>query len=194
MELLVVCTGNICRSPTAEGLIRRGVAARGCRGVEVGSAGTWASAGERATAAARAVAAARGVDISAHRARPLEPGLLVAADLVLAMTSVHRREILALAPDVDAKLVLMKELAELGAPGGHPAEEGQSALEGLEKVLRAHRPRWRRALDLDDPMGMPYQVYERCFDEIERAVDALLDLICPRGSGPARTRSIGCDP
>ncbi len=79
----MVCTGNICRSPMAEGLLRQRFAARGKGLVE--SAGIAALAGRPADPLAVEVLAERGLDISPHRARQLTGEMILAADLVLVM-------------------------------------------------------------------------------------------------------------
>ncbi|MCA7921147.1 low molecular weight phosphotyrosine protein phosphatase [Burkholderia cenocepacia] len=87
-NILVVCTGNICRSPMAEGLLQSRLP-----GVSVFSAGTSALAGAPAHELAISVAAGAGVDISAHRAQQLTTALVRRADLVLTMDTVQKREI-----------------------------------------------------------------------------------------------------
>ena len=175
MKVLIVCTGNLCRSPMASAVLHRVLSERGCAGIEVASAGTWGDPGHNATSEACAVAADRGMDLTPHRSRALDRGELNGADLVIAMTSVHLREIEALDPESARKTLLLKELTELSfdePPSGDLAGRVQS-------VLAAKRPEWRRALDLDDPMGLPRASYERCLDEIERGVDALATVLCP---------------
>jgi protein-tyrosine-phosphatase len=162
----------------AEGLLRAGAAQRGCP-IEVSSVGTWAYPGHIATSEAVEVLRGRGIDLSEHRSRPLEPAALVEADVVVAMTSVHLREILQMAPDVRPKLVLMKELVEMALDGELP----DAAEARLERLLGAPRPQWRRALDLDDPIGKPIGAYERTVAEIQLGIEVLLDALC----GPAET-------
>ena len=139
------------------------------------SAGTWADSGHHATSEACAVAADRGMDLAPHRSRALERDELSRADLVIAMTSVHLREIESLDPESTRKTLLLKELAELSfdePPSGDLRRR-------VQRVLAAKRPEWRRALDLDDPMGLPRTSYERCLDEIDVAVEALATALCP---------------
>lgn len=143
------------------------------------SVGTWAYPGHEATAEAIEVLRGRGIDIAAHRSRPLEPDELADADVVVAMTSVHRREILGIAPQVEGKLVLMKELVEVALEGALP----DAAEARLERLLGAPRPKWRRALDLDDPIGKPIGAYERTVAEIELGIEVLVDALC----GPEET-------
>lgn len=84
-SVLVVCSGNICRSPMAEALLRQALDGR----IAVASAGVTAPVGEPADPLACEVMAERGVDISAHRARQVDAALLAQHDLVLTMDSFH---------------------------------------------------------------------------------------------------------
>lgn len=89
-HVLIVCTGNICRSPMAEGLLRARLARVGGGG-SVESAGIAALVGRPAEPHAVEAVARRGVDISGHRARQLTPELVAAADVVLVMDDAQRR-------------------------------------------------------------------------------------------------------
>lgn len=173
----MVCTGNICRSPMAEVMLRTELSRRGCDGIEVASAGTWAGYGNPAQPEALEVMQNRGIDLEAHRSRPVDPEELAAADLVVAMTSVHARELGQLAEAVGTKMVLMKELVKMEVEEcPSPAVEDR-----LKTLLGGKRPPARRALDLDDPMGQPVFAYERAAREIAEGVRRLADLLC----GPA---------
>ncbi len=147
---------------------------RGCQEVEVISAGTWAGAGYPATTEVGDVLAPLGIDVSGHRSQPLAPELVEEADVVVAMTSVHRAEIARIAPNVGGKTVLLKELGEIAFDGS-----GQTAEERVGALLEAARPESRRALDLDDPMGLPITAYRRAYEEISAGIAALADVICP---------------
>lgn len=92
-RVLFVCTGNICRSPTAEGVFRSLVEARGLSGrIEADSAGigSW-HVGEPPDARSQRTAKERGIDIGGQRARQVRPDDFAAFDLILAMDGGHYR-------------------------------------------------------------------------------------------------------
>lgn len=175
MKVMFVCTGNICRSPMAHGLMRHAIEERGCEGVEVVSAGTWAYRGSAATVEAVETVRKRGVDLSAHQSQPIEVDDLHAADVIVVMTSVHVRELVGLAPEIVDRIVMMKELREID-PLPVPSDARRD--EKLAALLGGRRPKRRRGLDVDDPMGLPISAYERCVGEIQEGVDVLVDTIC----------------
>ncbi|MBC7156746.1 MAG: low molecular weight phosphotyrosine protein phosphatase [Rhodobacteraceae bacterium] len=100
-KVLVVCVGNICRSPMGERLL----AAR-APGVGVGSAGIAALAGEPADSTAAEVAARHGLSLDGHVARQFTPEMGEAHDLILVMEPGHRREIVARAPHLAGRCLL----------------------------------------------------------------------------------------
>ena len=111
LELLTVCTGNICRSPLAEALLRERLAPLDVR---VSSAGTRALVGYGMTPEAAQLAADYGVpEVAAHRARFLTEGLLETPDLILAMSREHRRAIVDLAPRRLRSTFTLREFARL---------------------------------------------------------------------------------
>ena len=99
-RVLFVCTGNICRSPTAEGVARYWLRMLGLDGVvSVDSAGIAGShAGEAPDARSQRVAARRGYDLSRLRARPLAGEDFERFDLLLAMDAGHREVMLRKSP------------------------------------------------------------------------------------------------
>lgn len=106
-ELLIVCTGNICRSPVAEYFFRQGLASTpGWRG-RVGSAGIGALVGQAADETAQALMRERGIDLAAHRARQLTLGQLRQADLVLVMEKYQRQAVLDIDPAARGKTFLL---------------------------------------------------------------------------------------
>lgn len=90
-NILVVCVGNICRSPMAEALLRQ--ALLDMDGVTVSSAGLGALVDYPAADHAEVLMAERGLDISGHKARQLTPDLVHASDLILVMETRHKRAI-----------------------------------------------------------------------------------------------------
>jgi protein-tyrosine phosphatase len=144
-RILFVCLGNICRSPTAEGVFRRLVRDEGLEDrIEIDSAGTgnWhvgAPPDERATAAARK----RQITLEGA-ARQFEPDDFQSFDLILAMDAENERDLKRLAPDDDARAKV--------------------------RLFREFDPASRDEPDLDVPD--PYYGGERGFDQVLDLVDA----------------------
>ena len=90
-HVLIVCVGNICRSPMAEALLRHEL--REQEEITVESAGLGAMVDWPAAEHAEALLRERGIDISAHRARQLTPEILHEADLILVMEAEHKKAI-----------------------------------------------------------------------------------------------------
>ena len=175
MNVFFICTGNLCRSPMAEALMRHALEERGCDEIKVSSAGTWAYVGSPPTPEAVETVRERGGDLSGHGSRPIEMDELLGADIIAAMTSVHVREIAGLAPEVIDRIVLMKELPEI-TPLPLPTDARPE--EKVESLLRGARPPRRRSLDVDDPMGLPVHAYERTARELTAGIEVLVNTLC----------------
>ena len=114
-NVLVVCTGNVCRSPMAKALIRKEIADRGLTpDVTIDSAGTYAMVDHPASGGSINAMAQRGLDISGHRAKQLTVELVNKADVILVMEERHRRSIFVTWPRAIMKTLLLSELS-----GGH---------------------------------------------------------------------------
>jgi protein-tyrosine phosphatase len=140
VRILFVCMGNICRSPTAEGVMRHLLREAGLEdAIELESAGTggW-HAGDPPDARATAAAARRGITLEGA-ARQVRPADFEAFDLIVAMDRENLRELLALAPDEDAaeKVRLLREFdpASAGAEDLDVPDPYYGGERGFERVL-----------------------------------------------------------
>lgn len=96
-RILVVCVGNVCRSPMAEALLRARLTGRGARS-HVESAGLAALVGSPAAPIAQQLMGERGLDISGHRARQLTREMISSSELVLVMDPGQQRAVEAMLP------------------------------------------------------------------------------------------------
>jgi glycine hydroxymethyltransferase len=147
-SVLFVCTGNICRSPIAEGLFRRLLGNR--KDIEVASAGVHAVRGQPPSLYAVQVCEEEGVDISGLRSQPLTAALIDQATHIFAMTGAHLETIQMLFPGGAEKSFLLREF-----------EEPDTTV-------------WR---DVPDPIGLGRDVYEVCACTIKNALPSVLAFV-----------------
>jgi tRNA threonylcarbamoyl adenosine modification protein (Sua5/YciO/YrdC/YwlC family) len=142
--IVLVCTGNTCRSPMAEMLLKKRLAERlGCkiselddRGVVVMSAGTTAQAGGRSAPEAVETLKARGLDLSQHESQPLSERIVRFADVIIAMTRGHRQAILEAWPEAEPRVHLMSRgCGDVADPIGGPLELYRKCAEQLDAYL-----------------------------------------------------------
>ena len=144
-NILIVCTGNTCRSPLAEALLRQRLAERRVEGVHVGSAGTGAWDGAPASEGAYLVGLEHGLDLSAHRARLLTREIAEAADLILTMAGHHRARV--------EQLGIASRTHLLGEYAGRTGPEAE----------------------IRDPFGGDLEGYRETYTELEGLLDAVLE-------------------
>lgn len=190
-RVLAVCTGNICRSPQAEKLLRARIpAAFGRSSIDalaISSAGTHATDGERMDRYAADEAARLGIHISgAHRARRLHKGQLQQVDLVLGAERRHRDEsgrLLRRRSDIAFTIVELTLIVEHLATS-RPERVAPLGADGFAAFMRrvvavAHDarsealPRAAIALDLSDPYRYGPEVYRQSADAIDAQVTRL---------------------
>lgn len=125
-RITAVSTGNVCRSPLAEYLIRRALHAGGIDDVDVDSAGTSdGEAGSGADPRAVSLLAAAGLDASGHTARRFAPERFAATDLVLALDIDHYTALRRLAPTpAEQAKVRMLRSFDPAVAGSGPADQG----------------------------------------------------------------------
>lgn len=125
-RILLVCTGNMCRSPLAEQLLRARLEALGLQ-AEVESAGTRAMVANPMTTEAAAQSLAHGARSTKHAARQLTEHIVGAADLILTATRDHRREVVTLLPKATRYTFTLNQFARLvgaiAAPEDHASQQ-----------------------------------------------------------------------
>jgi protein-tyrosine-phosphatase len=141
-RLVLLCTGNTCRSPLAAAAFREELGPDADR-VEIISAGTAAWDGQPASAGALEAAARTGLDVSAHRSRRATPELLRGVDLVLVMEREHARAAEALGAD-PVRTRVLSEWPEPGEPELAVSDPFGGSLEAYEECLRRIRCHVRR--------------------------------------------------
>lgn len=186
MEIMTVCTGNICRSPLAELLLATRLADLDA---EVHSAGVRGLSAAPMTPEAIDLAIEYGVteaDADAHRSRFLTEAMLVSPDLILAMTREHRREIVELAPARLRSMFTVREFARLASSlsdddvADAVADAGPDATPGDRVRAAAAAVAGRRGLlappadpaddDVIDPYRRDWSVYRTSADQLVPAL------------------------
>lgn len=149
MKILFVCTGNICRSPTAEGVLRHKVAALGLDAmIHVDSAGVSAyHVGNAPDTRSQHVAGVRGYDLSSIRARQVTQKDFEIYDYILALDATHEAELVRCAPAQYAyKVKLFLPFVGFSAASDVPDPYYGNA-QGFEEVLRMIEDGCTRLID-----------------------------------------------
>ncbi|MEW6014603.1 MAG: low molecular weight protein arginine phosphatase [Candidatus Zixiibacteriota bacterium] len=151
-RVMFVCTGNTCRSPMAEGGLRKLLQNRGIDWIDVYSAGTAAASGFPPTIYAIEACRIWEADISGHKSRPLTAELIEQTDLILAMTPAHCYEVVRLSPEARSRTFLLRNFPDAGCDG-----------EGIA-----------------DPIGGSLDMYNQTFIEIGEEIGRILPVIIER--------------
>jgi len=146
-KILVVCTGNACRSPMAEGFLKKHLKAE--ESFEIVSAGTSAIDGLAPTPTAILVMKELDIDISAYSSTAFSGALAKAADIILVMADIHKNFVIEAVPDIGKKVFLYKEFAKAGV------------VENKDK-------------NIIDPIGQPAIVYRSVRDEIRNLTEEII--------------------
>jgi protein-tyrosine phosphatase len=188
-SILVICTGNVCRSPMAEGFLRTTLRRRfGDLAPTVASAGTSGWEGSGAMPESVEAAEERGVDISGHVGRRLTRGDIYDADVVIAMAAEHRDAVSRAMPEAAGRTFTLKELVRLlealPSPRGQfvadDLSERVAEAEGLRRGGHAGNPHDE---DIVDPLGLPLESFRAIAWELDEWSARLAQSL--EGSAPA---------
>jgi len=138
-SILVVCVGNICRSPTAERLLKQALPHK-----TISSAGISALAGHAADDTATAVADQNGVSLEGHVARQLTRELCQQHDLILVMEQKHMEAVSRIAPEVRGKTMLYGHWIKRDIPD--PYRQSREAFEFTYDLLADATQAWAQRL------------------------------------------------
>lgn len=152
MKIMFICTGNICRSAMAEGLLKKKLYDRKITTIDVCSSGLYASIGDMPTYEARRVMEEYGVDISKHRAVNTKYSNVEEMDLILCSTASHKKSLLNWYPKLEGKVFTMKEYV------GYNRE-------------------FHDAIDIKDPWGYDLDTYRSCAGEIDECLELLINKV-----------------
>jgi len=147
-RILVVCVGNICRSPMAESLLRQALPGR-----VLASAGMGAPTGEPADPVAVELMQARDLDISRHRARRLQGAMIAESDLVLVMELSQQRQLEQQYPLARGKIFRLCE--SIKADVADPYRQGRKAFEEAFRLIEQGVESWTARITALDARGRP---------------------------------------
>ena len=167
--VLFVCTGNICRSPTAEALARRELGRYPGVPIQVSSAGSHALEGNPAASRSMLAASARGASLERHFARELTRRRVRAADLVLCMAAEHRPFVLSYDRAAAGRTFLLATFARVAGEWDRLATSPAGLV-----ALAAEHARELDGDDIDDPLGHPAEAYAACAERLDGLVTPVI--------------------
>ncbi len=144
-NIIFVCTGNTCRSPMAEGLMKKFLSEKNIGDVDIFSRGISVFDGSHASENSVLAIKKYGVDLSSHRAKLLTFEEINSADLILTMSEGHKNAILSSFPEYK------------------------------EKIFTIYKFAFNEDRDISDPFGGSIEVYEKCLDEIYKCLKEIVD-------------------
>lgn len=140
-SILVVCAGNICRSPTAEYLLKNKLASN----ITISSAGLTALVGKSAEKTATSIALANNIDMSAHQGRQVNAALIAENDVILVMEERHLTDLLGQYPQARGKTFLLgKWINDTEIPD--PYRQSQEAFEHVYQLINKACNAWVKYL------------------------------------------------
>jgi protein-tyrosine phosphatase len=181
--ILVVCTGNVCRSPLGEKFLSRQLNGT-ARAVTVSSAGTHAMLGGKLPAEILALGAAHNAPVDEHIPQQLTDELIHMSDLILTAERVHRSDVVSRVPRASAKTFTLKQFARLAqehessiACGELAAPTVTSLIDFVAEIAdfrsRASPPMSADYDDIADPYLLTQQDYDAALNEIKAATHAI---------------------
>lgn len=150
MNIMFVCTGNICRSAMAHWLMKKKIEDLNIEDIKVYSCGIYAETGDIPTFEAIETMEDYDVDLKQHRATNIIDSNIKQMDLILCATNIHKIQVISICPEVKDKTYTMKEYV------GYDEE-------GHDKI------------NIKDPWGYGIGTYRACVNEIEKCLDLLIE-------------------
>jgi protein-tyrosine phosphatase len=196
-RILMVCTGNICRSPVMERLLvarlRERLGAQAAARFEIGSCGTWAMLGEQMSPEALATLVDLGGDGEGFTPRELTADL-VGADLILTATREHRGRVVSEVPRAAARTLTLREFARLlgrvtaaDIAAQAASDDPVDRMRAIVAAAFANRGLVPADDPADDDIADPYRrdraAFTRAAREIDAALSVPLALLAPTPSG-----------
>jgi protein-tyrosine phosphatase len=179
--VLFVCTGNICRSPTAEALARRELERYPGVPLQVSSAGSHALEGNPAASRSMLAASTRGASLERHFARELTKRRVRSAGLILCMAAEHRPFVLSYDRSAADRTFLLASFARVAAEWGWMAGSPAELV-----ALAAEHAQERDGDDIEDPLGLAADAYAACAERLDGLVSPVIAALVktmPAGSG-----------
>jgi protein-tyrosine phosphatase len=192
-SLLIVCTGNLCRSPMAQAAVRSGLDAHLAPAdrdkLRVASAGVRAPHGAPLERNTLRVLTERGIPLDGFTSRRLNASMVESAGLVLTASRSQRLVIGQERPEAYGRTYTLREFADLLQevdPAKLPTDPVQRAASvvGLAREIRGLRaPLPPDQIDIDDPIGQRLPAFRRCLDTVLAAVAPIVAVLAPDHPG-----------